>query len=277
MTDQVVLTVKPNLPDPVIYLDCDPGIDDAVALALLLRWPSAQLVGVGSVSGNTDAVTAAHNAAGILAVSERTDVPVAIGRMHPLAGGFLGGFPNVHGEGGLGGVAVPATEAKFLDAPAASLLVRLAHEHRGRLRVVAIGPLSNLADALDLEPDLSELVEDVVIMGGAYRVPGNVTPYAEANIWSDPEAADRVLTSGLPITLVPLDVTMRMSSLSSTSKGWRRRRIRCRRCSPRCSASMAPSTWPTTLSWPHRCTTHSPSQSPSRLSRSPKRSSCHCG
>ena len=202
------MTPTAREPRNAVYLDCDPGVDDALAIAVLLRHSPGSLHGIGTVSGNVNALTGARNAAGILALADRRDIPVAIGRLDPLLGAYNGGFGHVHGADGLGAVEIPRLEPCYSDDSAVSMLLRLASERRGRLRVIAIGPLTNIAVALELEPQLPEMVDELIIMGGAYAVPGNVTPHAEANIWSDPEAADRVLRSRLRMTLVPLDVTM---------------------------------------------------------------------
>ena len=193
-------------PRPV-YLDCDPGVDDALALAYLLASPEVDLVGIGSVHGNVSAVDGARNALDLLALAGRHDVPVAVGAAEPLAGGFAGGVPHIHGSVGIGTVELPRSVAEPLAEPAAHLLVRLAHEHPG-LHVLAIGPLTNLAAALRLDPDLVHRVDGVTVMGGAALVPGNLSPVAEANIGNDPEAAAAVLAAPWDITLVPMDVTM---------------------------------------------------------------------
>jgi purine nucleosidase len=190
------------------YLDCDTGIDDAIALALLLATPGADLAGIGTVSGNTSAAQAARNTLGLLALAGRSDIPVAVGAHHPLDGTFEAGAEVVHGDNGIGGVDLPPGPAGPVDGTAAELLIRLAREHPGELRVIATGPLTNLALALRAEPELTVLVKDVTVMGGAVRVPGNVTGDAEANIAGDPRAAAQVFGTSWPITLVPLDVTM---------------------------------------------------------------------
>lgn len=192
-----------------VYVDCDPGIDDAVALALLLRSERISVEGVGTVAGNVDAYSGARNAAGLLHLAGRSDIPVAVGATGPLGGQFTGGFPDVHGSDGLGGVALPGAGATGSRGHAIDQLLMLARAHAGRLRVIAVGPLTNLALALESEPALPDLVDEVYVMVGAFEVPGNVTPFAEANFWCDPEAADQVLRSELPVTVVPLDVTMK--------------------------------------------------------------------
>jgi purine nucleosidase len=190
-----------------VYFDCDTGIDDALALAMLLAHPQAYLLGVGTVSGNVDAAQAATNTLRLLALAGREDIPVAVGEMHPLAGTFPGGATDVHGANGIGDIELPDTDMKPAAESAPDMLIRLARAHRGRLHVIAVGPCTNLAVALDRAPDLPDLVAHVTVMGGAVDLPGNVTPAAEANIYSDPGAAARVFAAGWPITLAALDVT----------------------------------------------------------------------
>lgn len=190
------------------YLDCDTGIDDALALAYLLAAPTAEVVGIGSVSGNVSAAVGARNTLDLLQLSGHTHIPVALGAHHPLAGQFGGGAPWVHGDNGIGGVQLTTASAGLASESAAEMLVRLAHAYPGTLRVLAIGPLTNIAEALRLEPDLPALVDSVTIMGGAALAPGNISPVAEANIHNDPEAAALVLAADWDVTLVPLDVTM---------------------------------------------------------------------
>ncbi len=192
-----------------VYLDCDTGVDDALALAYLVASPSsAQLLGVGTVSGNTDAATAARNTLDLLALLRRPDVPVAVGAHDGLASPYDGGAARVHGDNGVGGVQLPRADAEPVDESAVDLLLRLARENAGRLHVIAVGPLTNLALALRAEPALPSLVAGVTVMGGAALAPGNVTPVAEFNVAADPEAAAEVLAAGWDVTLVPLDVTM---------------------------------------------------------------------
>ncbi|CRH61432.1 Pyrimidine-specific ribonucleoside hydrolase rihA [Chlamydia trachomatis] len=192
-----------------VFLDCDTGIDDALALALCLATPSLKLVGVGCVSGNTDAEQATRNTLDLLALAGRSGVPVASGAHDFLTHPYDGGVPHIHGVNGVGNVELPASTQVADTRSAAELLIDLAREYKGSLVVIAVGPLTNLAHAIELEPALPELVKELVIMGGALRVPGNVSPVAEANIAKDPEAARRVFDAKWSITLVPLDVTMR--------------------------------------------------------------------
>ncbi|KIC65714.1 nucleoside hydrolase [Pseudarthrobacter phenanthrenivorans] len=191
-----------------IYLDCDTGIDDALALAYLLASPLADVVGIGTVSGNVSAAVGARNTLDLLELAGSAHIPVALGAHHPLAGSFGGGAPWVHGDNGIGEVSLAPAEASLAGESAAEMLVRLARLYPGDLRVVAIGPLTNIAEALRLEPALPSLVQSVTVMGGAALAPGNITPLAEANIHNDPEAAALVLAADWDVTLVPLDVTM---------------------------------------------------------------------
>lgn len=190
------------------YLDCDTGIDDALALAYLLAAPTADVVGIGTVSGNVSAAVGARNTLDLLQLAGHAHIPVALGAHDPQAGSFGGGAPWVHGENGIGGVSLETASASLAPESAAEMLVRLAHEYPGTLRVLAIGPLTNIAEALRLEPALPALVHEITIMGGAAFAPGNITPVAEANIANDPEAAADVFAADWDVTLVPLDVTM---------------------------------------------------------------------
>jgi purine nucleosidase len=190
------------------YLDCDTGIDDAMALAYLLASDRVDLVGVGSVSGNVTAAVGAANTLDLLALAGRDDVPVAVGAQDFLANEFHGGAVHVHGENGIGGVQLPPATRAPESEDAAQMIVRLAHEYPHELRIVAIGPLTNLAIALTRDPAIADLVHDVTIMGGAALVPGNITRVAEANIHNDPEAAAEVFAADWFVTMVPLDATM---------------------------------------------------------------------
>ncbi|RCV48664.1 nucleoside hydrolase [Marinitenerispora sediminis] len=191
-----------------VFVDCDPGIDDALALAYLAAQPEVRLVGVGTVYGNNAVDVTTDNALRLLELYGARDVPVAAGAGRPLV------QPpslaeSVHGRNGLGDVVTPGPQGTAVAESAAELLVRLVRSAPGEIDVLALGPLTNLALALGLEPELPRLVRRLVVMGGAVQVPGNVTPWAEANVSNDPEAAEVVLGAGFDLTLVALDVTMR--------------------------------------------------------------------
>jgi purine nucleosidase len=189
-----------------IILDTDPGVDDALAIMYLAAQEDAEIVAVGSVHGNVPSPLAALNALRVLELVG-IDVPVAVGAARPLAQ-QLQTAEFVHGADGLGGHAGPPPRGKPVSTSAAEQMVRLARAHPGELTLLALGPLTNVALAVLLEPDLPTLLRSVVVMGGAVTVPGNITPYADANFYHDPEAADLVLGSGFPdLTLVGLDAT----------------------------------------------------------------------
>lgn len=191
-----------------VYYDCDTGVDDAMGLGYLLNSPEIQLVGVGTVSGNTDAVQAAQNTLRLLGLAGRPDVPVAIGEKDFLATPFGGGPAHIHGSNGVGDIDLPEVELEPVDETAPEMIVRLAKQYEGQLEIISVGPMTNLAKALMLDPDLVGRVKKVTSMGGAALVPGNASPVGEANIWNDPEAAAIVTKAGWPVTLVGLDVTL---------------------------------------------------------------------
>jgi purine nucleosidase len=189
-----------------IILDTDPGVDDAFAIMYLAAQEDAEIVAVGSVHGNVPAPLAAQNALRLLELVG-VEAPVAVGAARPLAQP-LQTSEFVHGDDGLGGRAGPPPLGAPVASSAAEQLVRLARAEPGSLTLLALGPLTNVALAVLLEPDLPKLLRSVVIMGGAVAVPGNITPYAEANFSNDPEAADLVLGAGFEdLTLVGLDAT----------------------------------------------------------------------
>jgi purine nucleosidase len=189
-----------------LILDTDPGIDDALAIMYLAAQEDAEIVAVGSVHGNVPASVGALNALRVLELVQ-LDPPVTVGATRPLAQ-QLQTAEFVHGDDGLGGHAGPLPTGSLATGSAAEQIVRLARTHPGELTLLALGPLTNVALAVLLEPDLPNLLRSVVVMGGAVTVPGNITPYADANFYHDPEAADLVLGAGFPeLTLVPLDAT----------------------------------------------------------------------
>lgn len=191
-----------------LIVDCDTGIDDALALLYLLNEPEVDILGVTAVFGNTRAEVAADNTLRVLELAGRHDIPVAIGAESTLVGRGPSLAPHVHGDDGLGNTGLPAPSRTPSSEPAAQMIVRMARANPGQVHLLATGPLTNLATALLLDPELPRLVDHVTIMGGAIHHPGNATPAAEANIYNDPEAAEVVLNAGWPVTLVPLDATM---------------------------------------------------------------------
>lgn len=193
-----------------ILLDTDPGIDDAMALLMLARDARAELVGISTVFGNAPVEVTTANA---LALCHRfgIDVPVARGAARPLAREPRDFPRRIHGHDGLGDAhARPRHDRVPAALPAARFIADMARRHGGELTLVAVGPLTNLAQALALDPELPRRVQRVVLMGGAFGTrghAGNATPLAEANIYCDPHAAAVVFAADWPLTVVGLDVT----------------------------------------------------------------------
>jgi inosine-uridine nucleoside N-ribohydrolase len=190
-------------------IDCDPGVDDAIALLLALRSPALDVRAVTTVAGNAaiDVVTA--NAAAVLDLADaRPDLLLARGADGPLRGTRVPD-ETIHGVGALGGVVLPPSNRNIGRNSPAELVARLAEERPGEVVLIALGPLTNVARLVTEYADAAAALRGIVHMGGAAFVPGNVTPAAEFNTFCDPEAARIVLTSGLPIQLVPLDATRR--------------------------------------------------------------------
>lgn len=189
-----------------IILDCDPGIDDAMAILLALRSDRLQLEAITTVAGNVEVDLATTNVLRVLEVAGAEKIRVARGMAKPLLRD-LTTATEVHGLDGLGNTNMPPPKSRALPIHAVDLLVSQIMKKPGEITLVALGPLTNVAMAITKEPRLKECVKEVVIMGGAVTVPGNVTSQAEFNVYVDPEAARIVLNSELPITLVGLDVT----------------------------------------------------------------------
>lgn len=191
----------------LVFVDCDTGVDDALALAYLLSDPGVRIVGVGTVSGNVAAAQAAENTLALLTAAGVHDVPVAIGAHDARAGAFAGGAPHVHGHDGVGGTAGAPGERRPDPRDAVTLLADLVAQHPG-LEVLALGPLTNLAAFVDVHPELVPALGRITIMGGAFAHRGNITPFAEANIGHDVEAAAVVFDADWELAIVPLDATM---------------------------------------------------------------------
>jgi inosine-uridine nucleoside N-ribohydrolase len=190
----------------VLY-DCDPGHDDAIALLLLLGSPEINLLGVSTVAGNQTLAKTTANAIRVLDHVGRHDVAVAAGASRPLVRP-LRIAEHVHGETGLDGPQLPPPSRDPSRGHAIDAIAMALDASPTPVTLIATGPLTNVALFLSRYPDLQHKLERIVFMGGAIGL-GNVTPAAEFNIWVDPEAAARVLTSGLGLTMVGLDVTHR--------------------------------------------------------------------
>jgi inosine-uridine nucleoside N-ribohydrolase len=202
----MVPTNQPPAPRRVIF-DTDPGVDDALALYFALAHPGIDVLGITTTFGNVSIAQATANALLLCQLAGR-QVPVAQGVSHPLVKALEPPPTFIHGEDGLGQLPHrPALRETADGRSAAQFIVDTVRAAPGEVSLVAVGPLGNLALALTLEPALPQLVRDLVLMGGTILEPGNVSPVAEANIWNDPHAADRVFSAGWPLTMVGLDVT----------------------------------------------------------------------
>ncbi|WP_458525764.1 nucleoside hydrolase [Onishia taeanensis] len=192
---------------PIIF-DTDPGVDDAQAIAIALAHPEIELLGMTTTYGNVDIDTATHNA---LLLAELADqkIPVAQGAAAPMVKLKHPAPAHIHGANGLGNIDLPDVEGKALSISAPQFIVDTVNARPGEVSLVAVGPLGNLAAALQLDPSITQKVKQVIVMGGSIREGGNVTPVAEANIFNDPHAAARVLTADWPLTVVGLDATHR--------------------------------------------------------------------
>ena len=188
-----------------IILDCDPGHDDAIALLLALASPELNLLGITTVSGNQTLEKTTANAIRVLDHVGRDAVPVAAGADRPLVRERRVAA-EVHGETGLDGPDLPPPSRPREQAHAIDWIAKTLLAHPSAVTLVPTGPLTNIALFLARYPELASRVERIVLMGGAIGE-GNVTPAAEFNIWADPEAAHRVFTSGIDLTMVGLDVT----------------------------------------------------------------------
>lgn len=189
-----------------ILIDTDPGIDDAAAILLALASPELQLEGLSVVHGNCSVDQGLTNALSILELAKAAHVPVARGCERPLVQPSLLA-PETHGETGLGYAQLPPPRTKPIEQHACDFLIERVLDAPGEITLVAIGPLTNIALALRKDPRFARAVKELFIMGGAIRYEGNTTPLAEFNVYADPHAAHIVFHSGIPITLVPLDVT----------------------------------------------------------------------
>ena len=188
-----------------VLLDCDPGIDDAFAIAFGCGHPGLDLCGVTTVAGNVGLDRTTGNALAVLEFLGRADVPVAAGSPAPLLRPFTDAH-DVHGETGLGAARLPAPSRGPVPAHAVDFLIERISGAPGAVTLVATGPLTNIALAVRRYPPLVTEVADFVIMGGSASR-GNVTPAAEFNIWADPEAAAIVFAAGWRVTMAGLDVT----------------------------------------------------------------------
>lgn len=199
-----------------IIIDTDPGQDDAVAILLALASPEVEVMGVVAVAGNVPLPLTQRNARIVCELAGRHDIPVFAGCDRPLRRRLVTA-EHVHGKTGLDGPPLPDPRLPLQDEDGVDFIIRtLRQEPSGTVTLCPLGPLTNIATAFARAPDIVGRVQEIVLMGGAYFEVGNITPAAEFNIYVDPEAAAAVFAAGVPLTVMPLDVTHK----ALTSREW---------------------------------------------------------
>ena len=199
-----------------IIIDTDPGQDDAVAILLALASPELEVLGLSIVAGNVPLHHTVRNALTLCELAGRPDLPVYAGCDRPISRRLVTA-EHVHGKTGLDGITLPEPAIQASPGHAVDFLIEtLRREAPGTVTLVPIGPLTNIATAFQRAPDIITRVQEIVLMGGAYFEVGNITPAAEFNIYVDPEAAKLVFASGVPLVVMPLDVTHK----ALTSRAW---------------------------------------------------------
>jgi purine nucleosidase len=209
-----------------VMIDCDVGVDDALALILAFHSPELEVKAVTGVNGNVPLEQVFQNIQKVLSLIQPEDRPlIAKGADRPLKGKPVYAY-SVHGKDGLGGAQIDHKEGedkwRLFTGFAEELILKMARRYPDEMTLIATAPLTNLALALQKDPEGMRKLKEITIMGGAVRTAGNITPHAEFNIFCDPLAAKIVLESGLPITLVPLDVT----HLVSLTPRWMEERVK---------------------------------------------------
>ena len=193
------MAVKP------IIIDCDPGVDDAIALMLALRSPELAVQAITVVAGNVPLALTQRNARQLCELLGRVDVPIYAGCPRPLVRSLITA-EDIHGKTGLEGVTLPTPQLPLQQPHAVSFLIETCRTTQEPLTLATLGPLTNIAVALIQAPDIVQGIDRIVMMGGGITQ-GNITPFAEFNIYVDPHAAHVVFTSGIPITFLSLDIT----------------------------------------------------------------------
>ena len=189
-----------------IIFDTDPGVDDAFALLYALNHPNINVLGITTVFGNVPVETSTKNAL-ILSEMAHKGTIVYQGANKPLERKVTNYPSFIHGHDGLGDTNHPQSKFNASKLDAAQFIINEINENSGNINLVAVGPLTNIANAIKQDPSIANKVNSLLIMGGSWLAGGNITPVAEANLYNDPEAAEIVFKSGLPIIMVGLDVT----------------------------------------------------------------------
>lgn len=207
-----------------MILDLDTGIDDALALAYAVADPSVDLIGIISSYGNTTVEIAANNSLKLLELLNETDIPVFLGEGHSSTTDHFDVMEIsqlIHGKNGIGEVELPKAKREIESQSGVDFLIEAAHKYGDDLILIPTGPMTNLDLAIKKDPTIANLIGNITFMGGALTVPGNVTPFTEANINQDAQAADRVFRSPAKMTMVGLDVTLRTLLTKKETKQWR--------------------------------------------------------
>ncbi|MEK5400150.1 nucleoside hydrolase [Paenibacillus sp. FSL K6-2859] len=207
-----------------MILDLDTGIDDGMALAYAIGNPEIELIGVTGIYGNVYTEVGVQNVLNILNMCNAQEIPVFAGENHAMCKDVFNRLEvsaRIHGANGVGQIHMEQSPQQKEKKNAVDFLVESATKYGDELVIVATGPLTNLAMALKRAPEMKDKMGRVVIMGGALTIPGNVSPYTEANISQDPEAAKYLFESGVDVTMVGLDVTQRSILTNENTRNWR--------------------------------------------------------
>lgn len=206
-----------------MILDLDTGVDDALAIAYATADPSVDLIGIAASYGNNLRDVCANNSLKILHLLGQDQVPVYPGASHSCTSdsfSVMDVSKKIHGNNGIGDVDLASPSREVEATSASQFIINAAHRYQKDLIIVPTGPMTNLAAAIEQDPTIVHEIGNVTFMGGALTVPGNVSETAEANIHQDPVAANQVLKSGLPLTMVGLDVTMQTLLTKRETKQW---------------------------------------------------------
>lgn len=206
-----------------MILDVDTGVDDALAIAYALGSPEVELIGITGTYGNVLTATGVRNDLALLELLGHTDIPVYAGKPHAVEKDdfeVLEISAFIHGKNGIGEVELPEPKRSPEESDATDFLISAVREHGDDLVIVATGPMTNLAHAIAADPQFAAQAR-IVIMGGALTVPGNVSPWAEANINQDPDAANTLFRTAADVTMVGLDVTLQTLLTYSDTAQWR--------------------------------------------------------
>ena len=207
-----------------MILDLDTGVDDALAIAYAVAAPDVDLIGIVSSYGNNLLNVCAQNSLKLLELLGQPDVPVFLGLPHSSTSDHFDVMQvskDIHGNNGIGEVELPEPKRQVEEQSGVDFYIEAAHKYGKDLIIIPTGPMTNLAAALEKDPEIAHLIGNVTFMGGALTVEGNVTDVAEANINQDAKAANTVLTSDLPLTMVGLDVTLRTLLTKKETQLWR--------------------------------------------------------